>query len=126
MANIQEVLSSEASTPPAFNTPFMKEPECFDGTQKFKVSSFIQGFQLIFHNDLANFSEDRKKVLYTTSLVIFRVEKWIEAYFSNLTNEDPEYLLKNWESFESQLFTFYGDANEFRKAEAEMTVLRIK
>ncbi|MBW0468938.1 hypothetical protein O181_008653 [Austropuccinia psidii MF-1] len=36
MANLQAALSSEASRPPAFKTPSMKSPECFDGTQPFK------------------------------------------------------------------------------------------
>ncbi|MBW0497679.1 hypothetical protein O181_037394, partial [Austropuccinia psidii MF-1] len=57
MANIQEALSSEASRPPAFKTKSMKAPECFVGTQPFKVRSFIQSFQVIFHNDLANVSQ---------------------------------------------------------------------
>ncbi|MBW0504184.1 hypothetical protein O181_043899 [Austropuccinia psidii MF-1] len=42
MANIQEASSSESSRPPAFKTPSMKAPEGFDGTQPFKVGSFIQ------------------------------------------------------------------------------------
>ncbi|MBW0563573.1 hypothetical protein O181_103288 [Austropuccinia psidii MF-1] len=66
MANIQSASSSEASRPPTFNTPSMRAPEFFDGTQPLKVRSLIQFFQLIFHNDLANFSQDRKKVLYAT------------------------------------------------------------
>ncbi|MBW0498419.1 hypothetical protein O181_038134 [Austropuccinia psidii MF-1] len=57
MANIQATSSSQASRPEAFNTLSMKAPEFFDGTQLFKVRSFIQCFQLIFHNDLANFSQ---------------------------------------------------------------------
>ncbi|MBW0515085.1 hypothetical protein O181_054800 [Austropuccinia psidii MF-1] len=72
MANLQEASSSEASRPPAFKTPSMKAPEFFYGTQPFKVGSFIQSCQLIFHNDLANFSQDRQKVLYTTSFLIGR------------------------------------------------------
>ncbi|MBW0507171.1 hypothetical protein O181_046886 [Austropuccinia psidii MF-1] len=32
MANLQAASSSKASRPPAFKTPFMKAPECFDGT----------------------------------------------------------------------------------------------
>ncbi|MBW0564108.1 hypothetical protein O181_103823 [Austropuccinia psidii MF-1] len=55
MANLQAASSSEASRPPAFKTSSMKAPECFDRTQPFKVRSFIQSCQLIFHNDLANF-----------------------------------------------------------------------
>ncbi|MBW0578672.1 hypothetical protein O181_118387, partial [Austropuccinia psidii MF-1] len=42
IANLQEASSSEASRPPAFKTPSMKAPEFFDGTQPFKVRSFIQ------------------------------------------------------------------------------------
>ncbi|MBW0562000.1 hypothetical protein O181_101715 [Austropuccinia psidii MF-1] len=104
----------------------MKAPECFDGTQPFKVRSFIQSCQLIFHNDLANFSQDRKKVLYSTSFLIGRAAKWIEPYLSNLTNQDSNYLLNSWSLFKSQLFTLFGDPNEVRKAEAELDSLRMK
>ncbi|MBW0484012.1 hypothetical protein O181_023727 [Austropuccinia psidii MF-1] len=93
MENIQATSSSEASRPPAFKTPYMKAPECFNGTQPFKVRSFIQSCQLIFHNDLANFSQERKKVLYSTSFLIGRDAKCIEPYLSNLTNKDPNYFL---------------------------------
>ncbi|MBW0534448.1 hypothetical protein O181_074163 [Austropuccinia psidii MF-1] len=126
MANLQAASSSEPSRTPAFKTPSMKAPECFDGTQPFKVRSFIQSCQLIFHNDLANFTQDRKKVLYATSFLIFRDAKWIEPYLCNRTNQDPSYLLKSWKLFESQLFTLFGDPNEFRKAEAESIVSRIR
>ncbi|MBW0494018.1 hypothetical protein O181_033733 [Austropuccinia psidii MF-1] len=77
MANIQAPSSSESSRPPALKTPSMKAPECFDGTQPFKVSSFVQSCQLIFHNYPANFSQERKKVLYATSFLIGRASKWI-------------------------------------------------
>ncbi|MBW0554881.1 hypothetical protein O181_094596 [Austropuccinia psidii MF-1] len=99
MANLQESSSSEASRPPAFKTPSMEAPEYFDGTQPFKVRSFIQSCQFIFHNDLANFSQDRNKVLYATSFLIGRAEKWIEPYLANLTNQDPNYLLNSWNLF---------------------------
>ncbi|MBW0591464.1 hypothetical protein O181_131179 [Austropuccinia psidii MF-1] len=104
----------------------MKEPECFDGTQPFKVRIFIQSCQLIFHNDLETFAQDRKKVLYSTSFLIGRDAKWIEPYLYNLTNQDPNYLLNSWKLFESQLFTLFGDPNEIRKAEAELDSLRMK
>ncbi|MBW0506003.1 hypothetical protein O181_045718 [Austropuccinia psidii MF-1] len=104
----------------------MKAPECFDGTQPFKVRSFIQSCQLIFHNDPANFAQDRKKVLYATSFLIGRAAKWIEPYLSNLTNQDSNYLLNSWPLFESQLFTLFGDPNEVRKAEAELDSLGMK
>ncbi|MBW0484352.1 hypothetical protein O181_024067 [Austropuccinia psidii MF-1] len=61
MANLQEAASSESSRPPAFKASAIKAPECFDGTQPFKVRSFIQSCQLILHNDSENFSEDKKK-----------------------------------------------------------------
>ncbi|MBW0548330.1 hypothetical protein O181_088045 [Austropuccinia psidii MF-1] len=86
MANLQAASYSKASRPPSFNTPSMKAPEWFDGNQPFKVRSFLQSCQLIFHNDLANFSQYRKKVFYATSFLIGRAEKWIEPYLSNLTN----------------------------------------
>ncbi|MBW0580541.1 hypothetical protein O181_120256 [Austropuccinia psidii MF-1] len=104
----------------------MKAPECFDGTQPFKVKSFIQYYQLMFHNDLSNFSQDRKAVLFATSFLIGRAAKWIEDYLSNLTNQDPDYLLNSWNLFEYQLFTLFGDPNEVRKAGAELDSLRMK
>ncbi|MBW0482591.1 hypothetical protein O181_022306 [Austropuccinia psidii MF-1] len=100
--------------------------ECFDGTQPFKVRSFLQSYQLLFHNDPENFSQDRKKFLYETSFLIDRAAKWIEPYLSNLTNQDPRYLLNSCTLFESQLFTLFGDPNEVRKAEVEFDSLRMK
>ncbi|MBW0478546.1 hypothetical protein O181_018261 [Austropuccinia psidii MF-1] len=89
MANLQAASSSESSTPPAFKTPSMMVPECFDGTHPFKVRIFIQSLQLIFHNDAANSSQHRNKVLYATSFLLGRAAKWIEPHLSNLTNQDP-------------------------------------
>ncbi|MBW0509860.1 hypothetical protein O181_049575 [Austropuccinia psidii MF-1] len=126
MANIQAASSSEVSRPPAFKTPSMKAPECFDGTQPFKVRSFIQSCQIIFYNDSENISQDRKKALHATSILVGRAEKWIEPYLSNLNYQDSSYLLHSWPLFESQLFTPFGDPNEVRKAEAELDGLRMK
>ncbi|MBW0501609.1 hypothetical protein O181_041324 [Austropuccinia psidii MF-1] len=70
MANIHE-----ASRPPAFKTPYTKAPEFINGTQPLRVSSFIQNFQLIFHNNPENFLQVRKKVLYATSFLIGRDSK---------------------------------------------------
>ncbi|MBW0572475.1 hypothetical protein O181_112190 [Austropuccinia psidii MF-1] len=104
----------------------MKAPECFDGTQPFKVRSFIQSCQLIFHNDLANVSQERKKVLYATSFLVGRAERFIEPYLSILTNQDPNYLLNSWKIFKSQLFTLFWDPNELRKVEAELDSVGMK
>ncbi|MBW0463005.1 hypothetical protein O181_002720 [Austropuccinia psidii MF-1] len=95
ITNLQAALSYEASRTPALKTSSMKAPEFFDGTQPFKVRSFIQSCQCIFHNYQETFSEGRKKVLYATSFLIGRAEKWIEPSLSNLTNRDLEYLLSN-------------------------------
>ncbi|MBW0555782.1 hypothetical protein O181_095497 [Austropuccinia psidii MF-1] len=89
MVNVQGASSYDSSRPPAFNTSSMKAPKCFDGTQPFDVRSFTQYCQLIFHNDLTKFSQDRKKILYVTSFLIGRNSKLIEHYLSNLTNQDP-------------------------------------
>ncbi|MBW0540426.1 hypothetical protein O181_080141 [Austropuccinia psidii MF-1] len=93
MAKLQAASSSEAPSPPAFKTTSMKAPECFDGTQPFKVRRFIQFYQFVFHNDPANFSQERRKVLYATQFLSGRAAKWIEPYLSNLTNQDTNYLL---------------------------------
>ncbi|MBW0513724.1 hypothetical protein O181_053439 [Austropuccinia psidii MF-1] len=115
MANLQAYSSVETSRPPAFKTPSMKAPGCFDVTQPFKVRAFILSCQLIFHNDLANFSQDRKKFLYASSFLIGRAEKWIEPYISNLNNQDPNYLLSSGTLFESQLFTSFGAQMKLEK-----------
>ncbi|MBW0461848.1 hypothetical protein O181_001563 [Austropuccinia psidii MF-1] len=80
MANIQAASSSEASRPPSSKNLSIKAPSCFYGTQTSKFRSFIQSYQLIFHNDQANFPEYRKKVLYYTSSLTGRDSKWIEPY----------------------------------------------
>ncbi|MBW0509495.1 hypothetical protein O181_049210 [Austropuccinia psidii MF-1] len=126
MANLQAALSSESSRPPAFKTQSMKALEFFDGTQPFKDRSFIQSCKLSFHNDPANFFQDRKKVLYATSFLIGRAEKWIDPYLSNLTNQYSNYLLNSWSLFESELFTLFGDPYEVRKPEVEWDSLRMK
>ncbi|MBW0560526.1 hypothetical protein O181_100241 [Austropuccinia psidii MF-1] len=79
-----------------------------------------------FHGTQANFFSDRKKVLYSTSFLTGRAGKWIEPYLSNISNEYPSYLLNNWNLFETQLFTLFGDPNEVRKAEQELDNWRMK
>ncbi|MBW0473869.1 hypothetical protein O181_013584 [Austropuccinia psidii MF-1] len=112
----QAVSPRDNSKAPAFKTPSMKAPYSFDGTQAHRFRGFIQSCQLVFHNDPANFFSDRKKVFYSTSFLTGRAGKWIEPYLSNISNEDPSYLLNNWKLFETQLFTLFGDPNEFRKS----------
>ncbi|MBW0540754.1 hypothetical protein O181_080469 [Austropuccinia psidii MF-1] len=122
----QEVTPRDNSKASDFKTPSMKAPDSFDGTQAHKLTAVIQSCQLIFHNDPANFFSDRKKVLYSTSFLTGRAGKWIEPYLSNISNEDPSYLLNNWKLFETQFFTLFGDPNEVRKAEQELENLRMK
>ncbi|MBW0462988.1 hypothetical protein O181_002703 [Austropuccinia psidii MF-1] len=122
----QAVTPRYNSKAPAFKIPYMKAPDSFDGTQARKLRGFIQSFQLIFHNDPANCFSESKKVLYSTSFLTGRAGKWIEPYLSNISNEDPSYLLNNWPLFESQLFTLFGDPNEVRKSEQELDNLRMR
>ncbi|MBW0464113.1 hypothetical protein O181_003828 [Austropuccinia psidii MF-1] len=126
MANLQDSSSSESSRQTALKTPSIKAPDCFYGTQPFKLRSFIQSCQLMFHNEKVNFSKDRKKVLYFTSYLIGRAEIFTEPYLFNLTNKDPAYLPNNWALFESQLYTLFGDPNEVRKSEEELDGIRMK
>ncbi|MBW0522002.1 hypothetical protein O181_061717 [Austropuccinia psidii MF-1] len=74
------------SKAPAFNTPSMKEPDSFDGTQAHKLRGFIQSCQLIFHNDPASLFSNRKNVRNSTSFLTGRAGKWIEPYLSNISN----------------------------------------
>ncbi|MBW0485210.1 hypothetical protein O181_024925 [Austropuccinia psidii MF-1] len=96
MANLQAASSSQELRPPAFKTPSMQAPECFDGTQPFKVGSFIQSCQLKFNTYPENLSQDRKQVLYATSFLFGRAKQWIEPYVFNLTNKDSNYLPNSW------------------------------
>ncbi|MBW0545462.1 hypothetical protein O181_085177 [Austropuccinia psidii MF-1] len=89
------------SKAPEFKTSSMKEPNPFDATKAHKLRKFIQSCQLIFHNDPANFFSDRKKVLYSTYFLTGSTGKWIEPYLSNISNQDPSYLFKNWKLFET-------------------------
>ncbi|MBW0521679.1 hypothetical protein O181_061394 [Austropuccinia psidii MF-1] len=104
----------------------MKAPDSFDGTKVYKLRGFIQSCQLIFHNDLENFFSGKKKILYSTSFLTGRAGKWLEPYLVNISNEDPSYLPNNWQLFETQLFTLFGDPNEVRNAEQELDNLRMK
>ncbi|MBW0512588.1 hypothetical protein O181_052303 [Austropuccinia psidii MF-1] len=108
----QGVSPRKNSRAPPFKTASMKAHDSFDGTQAHKLRGFIQSCQLIFHNDPESLFSDRKKVLYSTSFLTDRSGKWIEPYLSNISNEDPSYLLNNWQMFETQLFTLFGDPNE--------------
>ncbi|MBW0512813.1 hypothetical protein O181_052528 [Austropuccinia psidii MF-1] len=101
---------------PAMKTPSMKVPVSFDGTQRYELRGFIQSCQIIFHNDPETFFSYRKEVLYTTLFLKGRAGKWIEPYPSNISTEYPLYLLNSWKLFEIQLFTLFGDPNEFWKA----------
>ncbi|MBW0573783.1 hypothetical protein O181_113498 [Austropuccinia psidii MF-1] len=122
----QTVAPRVNSKAPSFKTQSMKALDLFDGTQAHKLRGFIQSCQMIFHNYLANIFSDKKKALYSTFFLTGRAGKWIEPYLFNISNEDPSYLLKNWQLFETQLFTLFGDPNEVRKAEQELYNLRMK
>ncbi|MBW0591076.1 hypothetical protein O181_130791, partial [Austropuccinia psidii MF-1] len=89
----QAVTHRDTYKAPAFKNPSMKEPHSFDSTQTHKLRGFIQSCQLFFHIDPENFFSDRKKALYSTSFLTGRAGKWIEPYLSNISNEDPSYLL---------------------------------
>ncbi|MBW0495973.1 hypothetical protein O181_035688 [Austropuccinia psidii MF-1] len=121
----QVVCQRDTSKAPSFKTPSMKAPDTFDGTKAYKLRGFIQSCKLIFHNDPAIFFSGRKKVLYSTFFLTGRAGKWIEPYLSNISNEEPSYLLNSWQLFETQLFTLFGDPNEVRKAKQELDNIRI-
>ncbi|MBW0583185.1 hypothetical protein O181_122900 [Austropuccinia psidii MF-1] len=100
----QAAAPRDTSKAPELKTLSMKAPNSFD----------------------ESFFSDRKKVLYSTSFLTGRAEKQIEPYLSNISNEDPSYLLNNWQLIETQLFILFGDPNEVRKVEQELDNLRMK
>ncbi|MBW0488929.1 hypothetical protein O181_028644 [Austropuccinia psidii MF-1] len=122
----QAVSPRDTSKSAALKTPSMKAPDSFYGTKAYQLKGFIKSCQSNFHNEPANFLSDRKKALYSTSFLTGRDGKWIEPYLSNISNEDPSYLLNNFQLFETQLFTLFGDPNEVRKVEQELDNLRMK
>ncbi|MBW0483954.1 hypothetical protein O181_023669 [Austropuccinia psidii MF-1] len=75
MAKFQGASCSKYPKAKDFKTPSVKAPEFLDGIEPFKVRSFIQSCQLIFHNDQAYFCKDMKEVLYATSFLIGRASK---------------------------------------------------
>ncbi|MBW0466514.1 hypothetical protein O181_006229 [Austropuccinia psidii MF-1] len=91
----QAVTPRHNSTAPAFKTPSMKAPDSFDVAQAHKLRGFIQCCQFVLHNYPANFFSDREKVLYPTCFFTGRAGKWSEPYPSNISNEEPSYLLNN-------------------------------
>ena len=115
-----------ASEGPVFRTPSMKAPDSFDRTNPSKLRGYIQSCNLIFHNDIRSFPNDRRKVIYAVGYLSGKCAKWIEPFLSKLGNEDPNFLLNNWEIFESQLFSLYGDRNETRNAELALDELTMK
>ncbi|MBW0497033.1 hypothetical protein O181_036748, partial [Austropuccinia psidii MF-1] len=71
MANLQAAASSEVSRPPAFKTPSMQAPECFDGTQPFKAylsnlnnqdSSYLLNSWSLFESQLFTLFGDQNEV----------------------------------------------------------------
>ncbi|MBW0471368.1 hypothetical protein O181_011083 [Austropuccinia psidii MF-1] len=127
MGNLtQAVGPRDNSRAPELKTLSMRAPNSIDGTQAHKLRGFIQSCQLIFHNDPPNFFSDRKKVPNSTLFLTGRARKWIEPYLSNISNEEPSYLLNTFQLFETQLFPLFGGPNEVRKAEQELDNLRIK
>ncbi|MBW0473850.1 hypothetical protein O181_013565 [Austropuccinia psidii MF-1] len=122
----QAVDSKDTSKAPEFNTPSMKAPDSLYVAKAYKLRGCMQSCQFIFCNDPENFFSDRKKVFYSISFLTGSTGKCIEPYLSNISKEDPTYLLNNWQLFGTQLFTLFGDPNEVRKANKELENFRMK
>ena len=120
---VSPLSNSKSST--SFKTPAMKAPESFDGSST-RLRNYLQACQLIFHNDEWMFSNDKKKVVYAVSFLTGKAGKWIEPYLTQLDNDDPNFLINSWSTFEAQLFTLFGDPNEIRKAEQDLDNLKMK
>ncbi|KAI9623645.1 hypothetical protein H4Q26_014372 [Puccinia striiformis f. sp. tritici PST-130] len=91
-----------------FKTPGMKAR--IDSTAKvFKTSPFSSSL-----------------VLYASSYLGGRAAQWFEPYLELLDSKKPDCILNNWDKFEQQLFTLFGDPNEVRNAEYELNNLQMK
>ncbi|MBW0482412.1 hypothetical protein O181_022127 [Austropuccinia psidii MF-1] len=120
MANLQAAASSEVSRPPAFKTPSMKAPECFDGTQPFKVRTwnFIPGKLRQKENNhhqekkpeasKSNSSHHQNSSSSSNKKKNFHSQKWDKPH-SSLLNKD--FKLKGSEKerrIKEGLCTYYG------------------
>ncbi|KNZ46353.1 uncharacterized protein VP01_733g8 [Puccinia sorghi] len=96
-----QTLKQPSSSGPKFCTPGMKPPDKFDGENSVKLQGFLQSY-------------DCKKVLYAALYLGGRASQWFEPYLDLLENQSPSCLINNWDRFEQQLFTLFGDPNESR------------
>ncbi|KAI9630987.1 hypothetical protein KEM48_013351 [Puccinia striiformis f. sp. tritici PST-130] len=87
-----------------FKTPGMKAPDRFDGESPSKLRPF---FELV-----ESYSQTILALLPMTD----------KGFYS----KKPDCILNNWDKFEQQLFTLFGDPNEVRNAEYELNNLQMK
>ncbi|MBW0478179.1 hypothetical protein O181_017894 [Austropuccinia psidii MF-1] len=119
--------ASEAANIAPFNQPLLSQAE-----QKFlKMMEQMTEFMGQLTQEVSPREISRAPAFKTPSMKApdsfdGRARKWIEPCLSNISNEDPSYLLNNWKLFETLLFTLFGVPNEFRKAEQEIENLRMK
>ncbi|KAH9461410.1 hypothetical protein Pst134EA_017718 [Puccinia striiformis f. sp. tritici] len=55
-----------------------------------------------------------------------RAAQWFEPCLGLLDFKKPDCILNNWDKFEQQLFTIFGDPNEVRNTEYELNNLQMK
>ncbi|KAI9628677.1 hypothetical protein H4Q26_017971 [Puccinia striiformis f. sp. tritici PST-130] len=59
-------------------------------------------------------------------IILLRTAQWFEPYLELLDSKKPDCILNNWDKFEQQLFTLFGDPNEVRNAEYKLNNLQMK
>ncbi|KNZ45744.1 uncharacterized protein VP01_7844g1, partial [Puccinia sorghi] len=64
--------------------------------------------------------------LNRTTQQVQRASQLFEPYLDLLENQSPSCLINNWDQFEQQLFTLFGDPNEVRNTEYELNSLSMK
>ncbi|KNZ57884.1 uncharacterized protein VP01_204g9 [Puccinia sorghi] len=126
LLKLLQAIGKSGNGGPKFRTPGMKPPDKFDGETSSKLRGFLQSCKLLFSNDPSTFAADRQKVLYAASYLSGRAAQWFEPYLDLLDNKSPTCILNNWDRFEQQLFTLFGDPNEVRNAEFELNSLAMK
>ncbi|KNZ48137.1 uncharacterized protein VP01_5889g2 [Puccinia sorghi] len=107
-----QTLKAPSTSSPKFRTPGMKQQDKFDGENLSKLRGFLQSCKFLFSNEPTVFSDDCKKVLYAALYLGGRASQWFEPYLDLLKNQSPSCLINNWDRFEQQLFTLFGDPNE--------------
>lgn len=101
-----------------------KAPESFEGKDPSELKKFLRACRVNFLCNPHKFRNDRIKVLYAGSYLSGVAGDWFDPYTN--TNDSSGTLLEDWNLFEEEITSMFGDSNLEATAEYEMEKLRMK